>query len=141
MTIFNKKAYVLIRFLFLLSQIEDEENCSYDYVEVMEGSGGLLIGRYCGSVVSGFYFYLYAISWTFLLQKNPDITSLYDELVVRFISDSTMAYQGFSMSYVAVDNTSREDMEYSNEYDNYNNVNNNNNNRDTLDSRSMMEQY
>lgn len=77
----------------------------------------------------------------FLLQKNPDITSLYDELVVRFISDSTMAYQGFSMSYVAVDNTSREDMEYSNEYDNYNNVNNNNNNRDTLDSRSMMEQY
>lgn len=51
-----------IRFHFLLFQIEDEENCSYDYVEVMEGSGGLLIGRYCGSVVSGFYFYLYAIS-------------------------------------------------------------------------------
>ncbi|CAD7084767.1 unnamed protein product [Hermetia illucens] len=77
-----------VQLIFLSFELEDIENCTYDYVEVyagMEDTSGPLYGRYCGS------------------NNPPDIISLTDSLLVRFRSDDTMSKKGFSASYVAVD--------------------------------------
>lgn len=97
-----------VQLIFLSFELEDIENCTYDYVEVyagMEDTSGSLYGRYCGSNVSKNCesrkncLTIFAL----FLQNPPDIISLTDSLLVRFRSDDTMSKKGFSASYVAVD--------------------------------------
>lgn len=47
------------------------------------------------------------------LQKPPDIISMNEVLLIRFRSDDTMAFKGFSASYVAVDPFDSEEPESS----------------------------
>ncbi|KAF4532823.1 hypothetical protein B566_EDAN002674, partial [Ephemera danica] len=83
---------------FLTFELEYEQDCGYDVVEVFSGpddvdvlhSGsdadcGQPFGRFCGTT------------------KPMDIISLGETLLVRFRSDDTIVYKGFSASYIAVD--------------------------------------
>ncbi|XP_055853298.1 dorsal-ventral patterning protein tolloid [Episyrphus balteatus] len=85
-----------VQLFFLEFDIENNENCTYDYVEVysgMEDTSGPLYGRFCGNTVP------------------QEIISLTDSLLVRLKTDESVTMKGFSASYVAVDpfETSDED--------------------------------
>ncbi|XP_064635870.1 tolloid-like protein 1 [Lineus longissimus] len=73
-----------IRFKFLTFEVEDEVDCGYDYVDVYDGETdhSRLINRYCGS------------------KPPPEITSSGSSLLVRFKSDDTIGWKGFSAAYV-----------------------------------------
>ncbi|CAO1402934.1 unnamed protein product [Diamesa serratosioi] len=77
-----------VQLSFLTFDIEEEKGCSYDYVEVFSGlddNSGIMHGKFCGS-------------------SNPqDIISMNEELLLRFHSDDSMGFKGFSVSFVAVD--------------------------------------
>ncbi len=95
-------------FLVPFFQIEDEKTCSYDYVEVFSGLddySGPLYGRYCGSTVSYYTFHARKTKVKIFdfLKKPPDIISINEALLVRFRTDGTMVFKGFSASYVSVD--------------------------------------
>ncbi|KAL3876182.1 hypothetical protein ACJMK2_034053 [Sinanodonta woodiana] len=76
-----------IRFYFNAFEIEDETDCGYDNVEVFDGQHDTdpLIGRYCGSKIP------------------PEITSTGEHLLVRFRSDDTINWKGFSAVYMEGD--------------------------------------
>uniref|UniRef100_A0A336MKA2 Metalloendopeptidase n=1 Tax=Culicoides sonorensis TaxID=179676 RepID=A0A336MKA2_CULSO len=77
-----------VQLTFLTFEVEEEKACSYDYVEIygsFDESSGPLQGRYCG------------------VNNPPEIISTHEALLVRFKSDDTMGFKGFSASYVAVD--------------------------------------
>lgn len=102
--------FIDVRNLSILAQIEDENHCSYDYVDIYGGLddySGPLYGRYCGLnvslLMSTCFDFLYRIYNSFFLQKPPDVISMNEALLVRFRSDETMNKKGFSASYVAVD--------------------------------------
>ncbi|XP_067013394.2 protein tolkin [Anabrus simplex] len=76
-----------VHLTFLTFEIEDEQECGYDSVEVFSGldSSGPSYGRFCGN-------------------SNPtDIISMNEALLVRFRSDDTIVSKGFSAAYVAID--------------------------------------
>ena len=68
----------------MLPQIENHDNCVYDYLEVRDGSDATsaLIGRYCG-------------------YKIPDdIKSTGNKLYVKFVSDGSVQKAGFAAKFV-----------------------------------------
>lgn len=70
---------------FTQFSIEPHTSCSYDYVAVYDGptASSPLIGRYCGNVA-------------------PDIIrSTGNSMLVRFVSDISIAHAGFVASYQA----------------------------------------
>ncbi|WAQ95864.1 TLL1-like protein [Mya arenaria] len=73
-----------ISFYFTAFEIEDETDCGYDNVEVFDGphDTDTLIGRYCGGDVP------------------PEIFSTGQFLLVRFKSDDTINWKGFSAVYL-----------------------------------------
>lgn len=73
-----------IAFYFNAFEIEDETDCGYDNVEIFDGlhDTDTLIGRYCGSNVP------------------PEISSTGRHLLVRFRSDDTINWKGFSAVYM-----------------------------------------
>lgn len=76
-----------VQLKFLMFDVEEERQCSYDYVEVYGGlddSSGPLHGKYCGN------------------SNPPEIISMNQALLVRFRSDDTVGFKGFSASYVAI---------------------------------------
>ncbi|XP_058813843.1 protein tolkin-like [Topomyia yanbarensis] len=76
-----------VQLKFLTFDVEEERMCSYDYVEVYGGlddASGPLHGKYCGN------------------SNPPEIISMNEALLVRFRSDDTVGFKGFSASYVAV---------------------------------------
>ncbi|EDS37225.1 ubiquitin-protein ligase [Culex quinquefasciatus] len=76
-----------VQLKFLTFDVEEERMCSYDYVEVYGGlddASGPLHGKYCGN------------------SNPPEIISLNEALLVRFRSDDTVGFKGFSASFVAV---------------------------------------
>ncbi|XP_053687223.1 tolloid-like protein 1 [Sabethes cyaneus] len=76
-----------VQLKFLTFDVEEERMCSYDYVEVYGGlddASGPLHGKYCGNT------------------NPPEIISMNEALLVRFRSDDTVGFKGFSASYVAV---------------------------------------
>ncbi|XP_061399860.1 protein tolkin [Musca vetustissima] len=92
-----------VNLIFLTFDLESSENCTYDYVQVfsgMEDTSGPMYGQYCGNTIP------------------QDIISLTDSLLVRFKTDSSVDYKGFSASYVAVNpfDNSEEDEEEGNSY-------------------------
>lgn len=65
-------------------EIENHDNCVYDYVEVRDGHGAdsPLIGVYCGYKIP------------------PDIRSTGNKLLVKFVSDGSVQKAGFSATFM-----------------------------------------
>ncbi|XP_015793831.1 dorsal-ventral patterning tolloid-like protein 1 [Tetranychus urticae] len=76
-----------VRLRFLTFEIEAENDCSYDYVEIFDGydTSSRLIGRYCGNTLP------------------PEVLSTNEYLLVRFHSDDTQHNKGFSIVYHGLD--------------------------------------
>ncbi|XP_063217252.1 protein tolkin-like isoform X2 [Bacillus rossius redtenbacheri] len=84
-----------VHLTFLTFEVEDEQDCNYDYVEVYSGldASGPSYGRFCGN-------------------SNPtDIISIQESLLVRFRSDDTIVSKGFSAAYSATDPHDNEDLQ------------------------------
>ncbi|XP_043283629.1 tolloid-like protein 1 [Venturia canescens] len=76
-----------VHLTFLSFQVEYEEDCGYDFVEVYSGldSSGPSYGKLCGN------------------SNTSDIVSMNEALLVRFRTDDTVSDKGFSAAFVAVD--------------------------------------
>ncbi|XP_023225887.1 tolloid-like protein 2 [Centruroides sculpturatus] len=76
-----------IQLRFLTFELEHEQDCSYDYVDIFNGydDSSPHLGRFCGNKVP------------------PEILSSSDSLLVRFRSDDTINNKGFSAAYIAID--------------------------------------
>ncbi|XP_059901037.1 cubilin [Gadus macrocephalus] len=80
----------LIRLTFDSFNVEYDSSCQHDYLEVYDNGTvqtGTKVGRYCGRSVP------------------PSITSTDSLLTVLFVSDSTTATEGFSISYISINAT------------------------------------
>nr|CAD7266358.1 unnamed protein product [Timema shepardi] len=90
-----------VHLTFLTFEVEDEQDCGYDFVEVYAGldASGPSYGRFCGN-------------------SNPtDIISINEALLVRFRSDDTIVSKGFSAAYVAIEPLDNEDLGVGGEQD------------------------
>lgn len=67
---------------FQAFEIEKHDTCSYDFIEIRDGVSKELIGRFCG------------------FDAPPDLTSLSNRMLVRFLSDATVEKTGFSATFV-----------------------------------------
>uniref|UniRef100_A0A3Q1IYA9 Uncharacterized protein n=1 Tax=Anabas testudineus TaxID=64144 RepID=A0A3Q1IYA9_ANATE len=77
----------LIRLTFDSFNLEYHDNCYLDYLEVYDGGtvqNGTLVGRYCGRSVP------------------PSITSTNNLLTLLFVTDRSLATEGFSANYVSI---------------------------------------
>ncbi|XP_042905263.1 bone morphogenetic protein 1 [Parasteatoda tepidariorum] len=76
-----------VRLRFLTFEVEHEQDCGYDYVEIFDGDDDSArnFGKYCGNKVPAEFF------------------SSGDVLMVRFRSDDTINTKGFSAAYMAYD--------------------------------------
>ncbi|RWS10861.1 tolloid-like protein 1 [Dinothrombium tinctorium] len=76
-----------VKISFLTFQIEHEQDCGYDYVEVFDGydDSATLLKRFCGN------------------NLPPEFLSSGESLLLRFHSDDTIHSKGFSVSYIALD--------------------------------------
>ncbi|XP_041970874.1 tolloid-like protein 1 isoform X2 [Aricia agestis] len=75
-----------VRLTFLTFELEPENTCGYDYVQVfggLEGSAGDY-GSFCGT------------------KMPPEIVSTTEALLIKFRTDDTIVFKGFSASYQAV---------------------------------------
>lgn len=55
-----------VQLIFLTFDLENSENCTYDYVQVfsgMEDTSGPMYGQYCGNIVS----LLLLLTWVYIL--------------------------------------------------------------------------
>ncbi|KAM3593822.1 uncharacterized protein V6R79_022582 [Siganus canaliculatus] len=80
----------LLRLTFETFNLEYHSNCNFDYVEVYDNGTvqtGMLLGRYCGRSLP------------------PSITSTDNLMTLLFVSDSSLATEGFSASYVSINAT------------------------------------
>ncbi|XP_061094184.1 cubilin [Conger conger] len=78
----------IIRLSFTSFNLEFHHECRYDYVEVYDNgtaATGTKLGRYCGRSVP------------------PSLTSTDSLMTVLFVSDTSLATEGFSASYVTMD--------------------------------------
>ncbi|XP_055631741.1 tolloid-like protein 1 [Toxorhynchites rutilus septentrionalis] len=76
-----------VQLTFLSFDLEEEKSCSYDYVEILSGfedTSGQVHGKYCGNFLP------------------PEIISLSEIVVLRFRSDDTVGFKGFSVAYVSI---------------------------------------
>jgi len=66
--------------------MEDEQDCGYDYVQVFSGydDEGPTYGTFCGNSIP------------------PEIISVDEALLLRFVSDDTINSKGFGASYVVI---------------------------------------
>ncbi|XP_066581573.1 protein tolkin [Prorops nasuta] len=82
-----------VRLSFLSFQLEDETECSYDFVEVFSGldASSPSYGKYCGDA------------------NITSIVSMNEALLVRFRTDDTVTYKGFLAAYVAIDRQDSEE--------------------------------
>ncbi|XP_044003802.1 tolloid-like protein 1 isoform X2 [Aphidius gifuensis] len=81
-----------VHLIFLTFQLEYEENCSYDFVEIFSGLdvSSPSFGKFCSSNIT-------------------DIVSLNEALLVRFRTDDTISYRGFSAAFIAEDQQESEE--------------------------------
>ncbi|KAJ8389047.1 hypothetical protein AAFF_G00124440 [Aldrovandia affinis] len=80
----------IIRLSFTSFNLEFHQNCNYDYVEVYDNGTvqtGTKLGRYCGRSVP------------------PSLTSTDNLLTILFVSDISLATEGFSANYVSMNAT------------------------------------
>ncbi|CAG9771064.1 unnamed protein product [Ceutorhynchus assimilis] len=76
-----------IKLTFKAFDLENEEECSYDFVEVFDGldSGGTSFGKFCGN------------------QTSQDLTSTQEGMVLKFRTDDRIAGRGFILEYEIVE--------------------------------------
>ena len=76
----------LVQLSFTALELEDHSTCNYDFVEVQNGFGNIspLIGKYCGST------------------QPPSLTTDGRSIYVKFKSDSSVTFKGFSATFNAV---------------------------------------
>ncbi|XP_010605410.1 cubilin [Fukomys damarensis] len=75
----------LIRLVFDKFHLEFHYNCTRDYMEVRDTGSGTSLGRYCGKSIP------------------PSLTSSTNSIMLTFVADSDLAYEGFSIYYTAID--------------------------------------
>ncbi|XP_058537778.1 cubilin isoform X1 [Neofelis nebulosa] len=75
----------LIHLIFRRFHLEFHYNCTNDYLEVYDTGSGTFLGRYCGKSVP------------------PSLTSSTNALMLVFVADSDLAYEGFLINYEAID--------------------------------------
>jgi len=82
---------------FLTFELEDEQDCGYDFIEVFSGydDSGPSYGRFCGN------------------KLPPEIISVDEALLLRFKSDDTINSKGFSAAFVIIDEADNQDYDYS----------------------------
>ncbi|XP_045532210.1 tolloid-like protein 1 [Pieris brassicae] len=75
-----------VRLTFLTFELEPEANCGYDFVQILGGLEGSVgpYGNYCGT------------------KMPPEIVSTTEALLVKFRTDDSIVFKGFSASYQAV---------------------------------------
>ncbi|XP_034943059.1 tolloid-like protein 2 [Chelonus insularis] len=75
-----------VHLTFISFQLEYEEDCSYDFVEIYSGqdASGPSYGKFCDANIT-------------------DIVSMHEALLIRFRTDDTVSNKGFSAAYVAID--------------------------------------
>lgn len=83
-----------VRLRFLTFEIEDEQDCNYDFVDVFDGPDDSckLLGRNCGNRVP------------------QEFLSSGESLLVRFRTDDTINAKGFSASYILVEGRDEDNM-------------------------------
>ncbi|XP_050301020.1 bone morphogenetic protein 1-like isoform X2 [Anthonomus grandis grandis] len=76
-----------VKLTFKVFILENEEDCSYDYLEVFDGldSGGSSFGKFCGN------------------QTSQELTSTQEGMVLKFRTDDRIAGQGFILEYEMVE--------------------------------------
>jgi tolkin protein len=76
-----------VRIKFVSFEVEHEQDCSYDFVEVYDGydDSSPQLGRFCGN------------------NLPPEFLSQSESLLLRFHSDDTIHNKGFSVAYVALE--------------------------------------
>ena len=68
--------------------IESGSNCPYDYIQIQNAviyGSGVLPGRLCGSLTS-----------------NSTFSSYHETLIVRFVTDGSIAVRGFKARYTVI---------------------------------------
>ncbi|KAG7190872.1 hypothetical protein KM043_006933 [Ampulex compressa] len=82
-----------VHLCFLSFQLEYENECSYDFVEVFSGldASGPPYGRFCGN------------------SNTTDFISINEALLVRFRTDDTISNKGFVAIFVAIDRQDSEE--------------------------------
>uniref|UniRef100_A0A452U8T7 Cubilin n=1 Tax=Ursus maritimus TaxID=29073 RepID=A0A452U8T7_URSMA len=75
----------LIHLIFRVFHLEFHYNCTNDYLEVYDTGSNTSLGRYCGKSVP------------------PSLTSSTNSLMLVFVADSDLAYEGFLINYGATD--------------------------------------
>lgn len=79
----------VIQLSWLLFQLEQSSVCSFDYVEVYNNhTTNELLGKYCGTSLP------------------PTLISSSNVITIKFVTDSSINYEGFMASYTFVDETS-----------------------------------
>nr|XP_044991063.1 cubilin [Jaculus jaculus] len=74
----------LIRLVFDEFNLEHHDNCSNDYLEIYDIGYKMSLGRYCGKSIP------------------PSMTSSTNSIKLVFVTDSDLAYEGFSIQYEAI---------------------------------------
>ncbi|XP_037366570.1 cubilin isoform X2 [Talpa occidentalis] len=74
----------LIHLIFTKFHLEFHYNCTNDYLEVYDTNSGTSLGKYCGKSVP------------------PSLTSSGNSLILVFVADSHLAYEGFLINYEAI---------------------------------------
>lgn len=98
-----------VEIIFRVFEIEEEADCSYDYVELYDGADvkSPRLGRYCGSGVSVKQQKLleadrspsHPVCRLVLSQTPEEIYSAGDALVLKFHSDDSINRKGFHVRY------------------------------------------
>lgn len=97
-----------VEIIFQVFEIEEEADCSYDYVELYDGADvkSPRLGRYCGSGVSDAAktahterISSHPVCRLALPQTPEEIYSAGDALVLKFHSDDSINKKGFHVRY------------------------------------------
>lgn len=73
----------VIQLTWLLFNLEESNSCSFDYVEIYNSHvNNELVGRFCGS------------------KPPPVLVSSSNTLTIKFVTDSSINYDGFMASYI-----------------------------------------
>ncbi|XP_051165745.1 bone morphogenetic protein 1-like isoform X3 [Leptopilina boulardi] len=83
-----------VHLAFISFNLEDELECSYDFVEIHSGldSSSPSFGRLCGNT------------------NTSDIISMNEALLIRFRTDDTVANKGFAATFIAIDRQDSEEI-------------------------------
>ncbi|KAM5235406.1 cubilin [Ctenodactylus gundi] len=74
----------LIRLVFEKFYLQFHYNCTLDYLEIYDTVSETSLGRYCGK------------------SFPPSLTSSANSVVLTFVADADLAYEGFEISYTAI---------------------------------------